>query len=102
MSEKIAYIDKIIEISRTYLKETFPSKERLDEFLRSVSVLREKDDIQDIICLFTQIYIDYVKQDFQNQYTDTNKQLVDFLENKDDGIKIIWGNCLDAMRGMKS
>ncbi|MCL2073592.1 MAG: site-specific DNA-methyltransferase [Marinilabiliaceae bacterium] len=102
MSEKVEYIDKILEISSSYLKETFPSQERFDEFLRSVSVLRGQEDIQRIICLFTQIYIDFVKQDFQNQYTNTNKQLVDFLENKDDGIKIIWGNCLDALRGMKS
>ena len=42
MSEKIAYIDKIIEISRVYLKESFSSKERLDEFLCAVDILREK------------------------------------------------------------
>jgi DNA modification methylase len=102
MAEKSAYIDKIIEISRPYLKETFPNKDRLDEFLQAVNILKEKDNTQEIIELFTKIYTDFVKQDFQNQYKNTNKQLVEFIENKDDGVKIIWGNCLDTMRGMNS
>jgi len=101
MIEKRAYIDKIIEISRPYLEETFPNEKRLNEFLQTVSILKEKDYIQDVIDSFVEIYIYFVKQDFQSRYTSMNKQLVEFLENKDDGVKIIWGNCLDIMRGMK-
>ena len=100
MAEKIAYIDQIIEISRSYLKKTFPNKERFNEFLQAVSPLKEKDSTQEIIDLFTKIYVDFVKQDFQNQYKDANTQLVEFLEKKDDGVKIIWGNCLKVMQGM--
>ena len=102
MIEKSAYIDKIIEISRSYLKETFPNKERLNEFLQAINLLKEKENTQEVIDIFTNTYIDFVKQDFQNQYKNTNNKLVNFLENKDEGVKIIWGNCLDAMRGMKS
>ena len=78
MTEKSAYIDKIIEISHPYLEETFPSKKRFNEFLQTVKILKEKDNIQDIITLFTNIYTDFVKQDFQNQYKNNNKQLIEF------------------------
>jgi DNA modification methylase len=102
MSEKSIYIDKIIEISRPYLKETFPSDERLNEFLKAVNPLKEISNTQDVIEIFTKIYTDFVKQDFQKQYKNTNKKLVEFIESKDDGVKIIWGNCINVLRGMKS
>jgi len=102
MAKKSAYIDKIIEISLPYLEETFPNRKRFDEFLQAVNFLKEKHNTQDVIISFSDIYINFVRQDFQNQYKNTNKKLVNFLENKDEGVKIIWGNCLDAMRGMKS
>jgi DNA modification methylase len=102
MTEKFTYIDKIIEISRSYLKGTFPNKERLNEFLQAVTFLKEIENTQEVINLFTKIYIDFVKHDFQNLYKETNKQLTEFLENKDEGVKIIWGDCLSVMRGMKS
>jgi DNA modification methylase len=101
MLQKTPYIEKIVEISRSYLEETFPNNVRLAEFLQAVDFLKKKDNRPEIIDEFTKIYIDFVKKDFQNQYKNTNSQLVDFLEKRDDGIKIIWGNCLDAMRGMK-
>jgi len=96
------YIDKITEISRSYLEETFPDKKRRAEFLQKIDYLKIETNRKNIIDKFTEIYIDFVKKDFQNKYKNTNKQLVDFIEKKDDGVKIIWGNCFDAMRGMKS
>ncbi len=102
MINKKPYIETIIEISRPYLKETFLNNERLAEFLQSVDFLKNKSNRKEIIDKFTEIYVDFVKKDYQNQYINTNKLLVNFLNKKDDGIKIIWGNCLDALRGMNS
>jgi len=102
MINKKPYIETIIEISRPYLKETFSNNERLAEFLQSVDFLKNKSNRKEIIDKFTEIYVDFVKKDYQNQYINTNKLLVNFLNKKDDGIKIIWGNCLDALRGMNS
>ncbi|MDI9355488.1 MAG: DNA methyltransferase [Chitinophagaceae bacterium] len=96
------YIETIIEISHSYLQKTFSNKEYFDECIEKVSFLKEYTNTKEIIDSFIKIYIDLVKQDYQNQYKKINKKLVDFLEAKDDGIKIIWGNCLEAMRGMKS
>jgi len=36
MQSKTTYIEKILETSRTYLDETFPNKERLNEFLLKI------------------------------------------------------------------
>ncbi|MBF0241577.1 MAG: site-specific DNA-methyltransferase [Desulfamplus sp.] len=102
MIDKKTYIKTIIDISYSYLQETFPNKQRLENFLEKVDLLKDKTDTKEIIDDFINIYIDFVKQDYQNQYKEINLQLVDFLEAKDDGVKIIWGNCLDAMKGMKS
>jgi DNA modification methylase len=101
MLEKSLYINKIIEISRPYLEETFPNKERFIEFLNATIKLKEILNRQEVINKFIEIYIDFVKKDYQNQYLNTNKSLVDFIDNEDDGVKIIWGNCLDVMKGMK-
>jgi DNA modification methylase len=96
------YIDTIIEISVPYLKETFPNEPRLEEFLKAVNFLKSKTQHKEVIDSFINIYINFVKEDYQNQYKEINVNLVDFLEAKDDGVKIIWGDCLTAMRGMKS
>jgi DNA modification methylase len=97
------YLKKIIDVSLTYLKETFSTQKQLDDFFQKIDFLHSKTDIKEIISEFIDIYIDCVKKNFQNQYQDINQQLVNFIENKGDGgVKIIWGNCLDVMRGMKS
>ncbi len=102
MTDNKPYIETIIKISQPYLQETFPNKKRLEEFIETVNFLKEKTNTKEIIDNFINIYIDFVKQDYQNQYKEINLKLVDFLEAKDDGVKIIWGNCLDVMKGMKS
>ena len=84
------------------MEETFPNKQRLEDFLEKVDFLKDKTNTKEIIDNFINIYIDFVKQNYQNQYKEINLKLVNFLEAKDDGVKIVWGNCLDAMRGMKS
>lgn len=102
MTDNKPYIEKIIEISKPYLQETFPNDKRLDEFIENVNFLKEKTDTKEIIDDFITVYTDFVKQDYQNQYQEINLKLVDFLEEKDDGVKIIWGDCFDVMKGMKS
>lgn len=101
MIDNKPYIDTIIEISKPYLQETFPNKQRFEEFIEKIKFLKENTNTKEIIENFTNIYIDFVKQDYQNQYKKTNLKLIDFLETKDDDVKIIWGNCLDVMKGMK-
>ncbi len=102
MADNKPYIEKIIEISKPYLEETFPNRQRLEEFTNAISFLKEKSNTKEVIDNFIDIYIHFVKQDYQNQYKETNSNLVDFLEAKDSDVKIIWGDCLEVMKGMKS
>ena len=101
MKEKIFYINKILDISSSYLEEIF-SKERLNELFTELNYLESKTNKKDIIAEWTDIYISFVKQEYQNLYKNVNNNLIDFLEKKDDDIKIIWGDCLKVMQGMKS
>ena len=95
------YLDFIIKTSDQYLKKVF-TKDRYNEFLEKISFLRDGSDVKEIVKKFSDIYIDFVKQDYQNKYEYTNPKLDNFIEKKDDGIKIMWGDCLDVLKGMKS
>ena len=95
------YIDKILEISKPYLLATF-SKVRLDEFLKDIECLRKLENRNEIIKNFSETYIRFVKEDYQRQYQCVNDKLSKFIEKEDDGIKIIWGDCLKVLQGMKS
>ncbi len=102
MSLKTPYIEKIIDISRPYLEKTFMDKNVLSDFLRALEPLRNITNTKSVITDFTQIYIDFTKKTFQKQYQNTNQNLVDFIEKKDDDVKIIWGNCFNVLQGMNS
>ena len=102
ISHNKPYIDRIIEISFPYLQETFKDDERLVEFLQKISFLRENKNIREVIDSFIDIYVSFVKQDYQSEYHEHNEVVTDFIKAEDDGIKIIWGDCLNAMKAMKS
>lgn len=96
-----SYLKSIVEISEKYLLKSF-SEGRYKEFLKAITPLDKLSDREKIIAKFTEIYIKFIKEDYQRQYKDINGKLNDFIEKKDGGIKIIWGNCFDALKKMKS
>lgn len=95
------YLKKILSISKPYFKKDFP-KGKFDEFIKSIKYIYDLKKRKDIVKNFSDKYAEFIKKDYQKQYQGTDKKLNGFLEKKDDGIKIIWGDCLDAMKGMKS
>jgi len=95
------YLDKILEISEPYLLKTF-SKDRYAEFLNGILHLNKLENRNEIIKKFSEIYIQFIKEDYQEQYKNVNKDLDEFIEKKDGGVKIIWGDCLNVLKGMKS
>ena len=95
------YLDRILQISKPYLLKSF-SRERYEEFLTAISKLNQIQNRDEIIKSFSDIYIKFIKEDYQNQYQSVNKKLSKFIDQKDDGIKIIWGDCLTVLQGMKS
>jgi len=97
----MSYLNKILEISNPYLLKIFPKK-RLNKFLNEIAYLNNEEDRNKIVKLFSDTYIQFIKEDYQNQYDGINDKLTRFIEKVDDGIKIIWGDCLDVLKGMKS
>ena len=96
-----SYLKDILKISEKNLKKTF-SKGRYKEFLEAVYPLDILESRDEIIKRFSEIYINFVKEDYQRQYQGVNEELTNFLEQSDNSIKIIWGDCLEVLKGMKS
>lgn len=93
------YIKTILEKSDKYLRDTF-NKEQIEELLTKVKFLEQETDIESIVTQWSNIYIEFIKNNYQEKYVHDNK-LDKFLEEKYDGIKVIWGNCLNVMKAMK-
>jgi DNA modification methylase len=68
--------------------------------LSKISYLKNEFDNKKIVRDWNNIYIDFVKENFQNSYKSCNKNLNEFIIQKDDGVKVIWGDCLKVMKGM--
>ena len=96
-----SYLKSIITNNQQYLEKIF-SQEQLAKLFAKIKCLDNKTDPQDLINAWTNIYLNLVKEEYQSQYQKENVKLIDFLEKKDDGVKIIWGNCLRVLKGMKS
>lgn len=94
------YLNKILSISDPYFKKTF-SKGKFDEFLKKIEYIYNIKNRKDIVKNFSDKYTKFVKENYQRQYQDTNEKLNNFLDKKDDGIKIIWGDCFNVIKGMK-
>ncbi|MCL1946701.1 MAG: site-specific DNA-methyltransferase [Chitinivibrionia bacterium] len=100
ISKSNDYFSKILKISAPYLEEMF-SKKQIDNLLLTAEPLKYLTDNKEIVKKWIGIYIDFVKNEYQNEYQNTDKKLDGYLNEKDGNLKIIWGNCLDAMKGMK-
>ncbi len=95
------YLNQIIEISKPYLLGDFSSGE-YQEFIKKISCLNKLQNREEIIKKFSEIYIKFIKKNYQAQYKNINRDLMNFISKKDNGIKIIWGNCSNVLRGMDS
>ena len=94
-----SYIKTIVDNSFSYLNTIF-SEKQLDMLFSKIAYLNYKVDHQEIIRDWSNIYIDFIKENYQNSYKDYNKKLNTFIKQKDDDVKIVWGDCLNVMKGM--
>ena len=99
MTENTSYIKTIINNSMSYLKTIFPNKQ-LNELLSKISYLKNEFDNKKIVRDWSNIYIDFIKENYQKSYRNYNKKFNEFIKQKDDSIKVVWGDCLKAMKGM--
>ena len=93
------YLDSIFRISARYLKREF-SQEQLDKLMtRCYNEIRGNQERT--INEFVRIYYETVKEIHQSEYAH-DERLDSFLNSEQDKLKMLWGSCLDLMRGMKS
>ena len=98
-AEHHLYLDSIFRISDRYLKREF-SREQLDKLMtRCYSEIRGNQERT--INEFVRIYYETVKEIHQSEYMH-DERLDSFLNSEQDKLKMLWGGCLDLMRGMKS
>ena len=98
--EDKAYFSTIWATSLPYLKKQF-SKEQLELLLSRTEYLVKMKDIKELISKWTEIYIEFVKQEYQKSYIH-NESLTNYLNEQSSNLKIVWGNCINVLKGMKS
>lgn len=55
-----------------------------------------------MIKIWTKFYIEAVKISYQNKYKSCSLELNNFINKNSKSAKIIWGNCLNVMKDLKS
>jgi len=94
------YFDEIFASSESYLKKTFSEKE-----LQSLTKKLQKktfDTTQEYVEYFNEVYCDFIKKSHQDEYKDSDKDFNKFINNTESNLKVIWGDCLNALKKMDS
>ncbi len=93
------YLDTILEKSEKYLKQEFTPKQ-YQNFLKQIEFIYKFRSTKEIIKAFEKNYYDFVKLCYQEKYS--HNQNLDFFLNQSCKEKVIWANCLETLRQMKS
>jgi len=94
------YFDKIIKTSDSYLKKKFNNKDY--SYLLKKLEKKKFNSNEEYVVYFNQVYNEIVKKNYQAEYKKSDKKLTKFIENKDTNLKMIWGDCLNVLKKMKS
>ena len=94
------YLHKIFEVSDKYLRRVFNEK-LLNEF-RTNCFRYIRGDQNSTIEQFIKFYYDFVKKEYQKQYTGADSDLNQSIFSESHIPKALWGNCLDFLQCMDS
>lgn len=95
------YFQTILDKSMKYLQEEF-SDEELKKLLDDCNYLYLENDVDKIVSEWSNIYINHVKNKYQQDYS-YSEALSSFVElDNSEKVKIIWGNCFNVLKSMKS
>jgi len=94
------YLDKIIATSDKYLKTILNPK----EYVLFIKKLKSKKfkSINEYIHFFDNTYCELIKSLYQKNYKDSDKDFNKFINDTKSNLKIIWGDCLNALKLMDS
>ena len=94
------YLDTILSKSDKYLKTEF-SPELLNDFILKIQYIYEISNVENIVKEFEKCYYDFVKFNHQQQQK-YNIELDNFISNKNETQKVIWGDCLSVLQQLKT
>jgi DNA modification methylase len=95
------YFDDIIRTSWSYLKKQF-SDEEIKELFEALRKF-QGSSIQEYVDYFDKIYCSLVKKQYQMKTSPNyDRDLAEFIEDNKSQIKIIWGDCYQVLKRMKS
>ena len=89
----------LFELNQKYLLQLF-SESDLKKFEKEFQ--KKSSDSKSEVLHFNDVYQKYVKKLHQNEYKDSDKELNKFLNKNSSNTKIIWGDCLTALKKMDS
>ncbi|MBA7509701.1 hypothetical protein ES705_01665 [subsurface metagenome] len=95
------YLDQILDKNKKYLEGLFDG-DQLNKFYKSINYIYEFDDYSKTIEEFSNIYIKFVKKEYQKKYSDVDEKLVNFINCPTSSIKLIWGDIYDVLKSMES
>ena len=99
-----SYLNTIIKKSKKYIQKTF-DKQRYMEFLGAIKRIDDPNKSKETIVLeFIRIYEKFVKEDYQKRTAlpEKNEKLIDFIQDKNTDVKIVWGDSFDTIRQLDS
>ena len=94
------YLDTILSKRDKYLKTEF-SPELLNDFILKIQYIYEISNVENIVKEFEKCYYDFVKFNYQQQQK-YNIELDNFISNKNETQKVIWGDCLSVLQQLKT
>lgn len=94
------YFDNIIETSESYLRKEF-SETEYKTLLSKLKKYNHKEPAE-YVHSFNKEYLELVKNKYQKEYKDADKKFNNFINSKSSNIKIVWGDCLNALKKMDS
>ena len=94
------YLDTIFRASEKYFPRVF-TKDQLENF-KTQCYRQIRGNQRDAIDQYVDIYCSTIKEIFQASDTQPDCRLTGFLESNPSRMKILWGDCLDYLKRMKS
>jgi DNA modification methylase len=93
------YLDTILLKSNSYLKDVL-STDLYDTLIMRIAYIYDMFDTTSIVKEFCKVYVNLIKEIHQSTQP-YNKSVSDFIESGGNK-KLIWGDCYDVLRDMKS
>ena len=94
------YFDEIFRTSEKYLKEIFTEAES-KKLTKSLEGKKFKTT-QEYVDFFEETYTELIKKKHQSEYKEADKDFNKFISDDKSNLKVIWGDCLNALKKMDS